>query len=284
MKREKRIGNAACRWCLLWLSVFMLMVFGRGMTVRAEILIRDDAGLFYFEEIQEIREISEQIDKRYRMNILVATTLQTRGKSSADYLEQLYEDAGLADNDAAGGVALVIDLDNRELNLVTERDMIYYITDAREEEIYDAGYEEVSREEYGKSMLAMLKKVQDFLGAGIPGNQYTYDIETGRIVRHRAILPWEAALAFAAAFLCGFLVCLVIYRRYTVVKPYRYAVEQNAEIRITDREDRLVNQFVTHRRIPKNPPPSGGSGGGGRTSVHQSSGGHSFGGGHGRKF
>ena len=131
-------------------------------------------------------------------------------------------------------------------------------------------------------MLAMLDTVIDDLEAGIPGNQYTYDTETGKIVRYRSLTTSDVLLAFAAAMLLSGITVFILYRNYTVVKKYKYSTQKNANIQITGQQDRLINQFVTHRKIENDPPSSGGDSG--RTSTHQSSGGNTYGGGHGRGF
>lgn len=159
---------------------------------------------------------------------------------------------------------------------------MYYITDYREEEIYDAGWEYVTDGEYGEAMLAMLDVVIDDLEAGIPGNQYTYDTETGKIVRYRSLTTSDVLLAFAAAMFLSGITVFILYRNYTVVKKYKYSTQKNANIQITGQQDRLINQFVTHRKIQNDPPSSGGDSG--RTSTHQSSWGNTYGGGHGRGF
>ena len=172
--------------------------------------------------------------------------------------------------------------DNRYLNLATERDMIYYITDYREEKIYDAAQSYASDGEYGNAMIAMLKKVQQYLNEGIPNKQYTYDTETGRIVRYHSLTSGDILFAFFAGLMAAAIISVILYRSYTVVKKYRYSTEKNARLKITAQRDILVNQFVTHRRIEKDPPSGGGDSG--RTSTHHSSGGHTYGGGKGRGF
>ena len=63
---------------------------------------------------------------------------------------------------------------------------------------------------------------------------------------------------------------------------YKYPYQEKSSIKLTQKEDRLVNSFVTTRRIPRPPKNNGGGGFGGGTTTH-SSGGGTFGGG-GRSF
>lgn len=265
----------------IWLTLCIWLCLS-GMTAYAECLVQDDAQLFSDSEVQQIETLAKEIEASWQMNVLVMTCDDADGRESNEVLEDTYEEYGLESNDAKGGIALIIDMDNRELNLVTERDMIYYITDYREEKIYDAAQSYASDGEYGNAMIAMLKKVQQYLNEGIPDKQYTYDTETGRIVRYRSLTSGDILLAFFAGLMVAAIVSVILYRSYTVVKKYRYSTEKNARLKITAQNDILVNQFVTHRRIEKDPPSGGGDSG--RTSTHHSSGGHTYGGGKGRGF
>ena len=69
---------------------------------------------------------------------------------------------------------------------------------------------------------------------------------------------------------------------------YKFNYLEKSSIDLTQKEDRLVNSFVTTRRIPRPSDNSGGGGGGGFSgggggSTTHSSGGGTFGGG-GRSF
>ena len=276
--------RALQRFCLL--AVVCLLFAGSVVCAQASEHVFDIADLFSTSETNRLSELAEELEETYDMKFLMLTVDDAQGRSSRDAAEYFYESGGYDSNGKRGGSVLLIDLDNRELNLVTNGEMILYITDAREERIYDAGYEYASEGDYGEAMIAMLEQTAAYMKKGIPDNQYTYDTETGRIVRHRSISLSDWLLAAGIAVLCASFACFFLYRRYRRVEQYEYSIGQNADIRITGKEDRLVNQFVTHRRIPRDPPPDGGSGGSsaGRSSTHTSGGGGTFGGGHGRSF
>lgn len=279
---EKSTAKTVKRKITGMLATLCICLCLGGVPVLADCLIRDDAQLFSTVVQQEIEALSQEIQDEYQMNVLVMTCEDAQGKESNEVLEDTYEKYGLESNDARGGIALIIDMDNRELNLVTDRDMMYYITDYREEQIYDAGQEYASDGEYGEAMQAMLNQTLEYLQDGIPGNHYVYDTETGKIVRDHRLTAEDILYAFLGALLVSGITAVVLYRRYKVVKKYRYSTEKNASLKITAQNDRLVNQFVTHRRIEQDHSSSGGDSG--RTSTHSSSGGHTYGGGHGRGF
>lgn len=265
-------------------GILILMLMILAVTVHAESGVYDNGALFTSSEVQELETDAAEVAQKYNMNIILLTTDDAQGMSSAEFAENFYESNGYVDNSAKGGIVLLIDMDHRELNLVTYDDMIYYITDEREERIYDAGFDEVADGEYGESMSDMLDAVEDYLEDGIPGNQYTYDVETGEIIRYRKLEGVEIAIAFAVALIGALIPCLILWRKYSVVEDFRYSVNENADMDLKVKEDHMIDMVVTKRRKPKPQSSGGGGSSSGRSSVHRSSGGHRVGGGHGRKF
>lgn len=266
-------------------AVFFTLLFA---SARAESHVFDEGGLFTPQEIYQMEQTAEGLAQEYHMNVLLLTAAYARGMDSREIAEAFYEENGYTENGKRGGIVLLIDMDNRELNLTTYGDMIHYITDEREERIYDAAYRYASDGDYAQAMTAMLVKTGQYLKSGIPGNQYTYDEESGRVVRRRSVSGGDVVIALGFAFACAGAACYTVKRRYRSILQYEYSMGQNADIRITGQQDHLVNQYETVRRIPRTQPPGGGRSGSGtgsgRTTVHRSSGGHSVGGGHGRKF
>lgn len=247
--------------------------------------VYDDAGLFLQGEMAELETAADELRDRHHMNFVIVTTDDAGGKSSREYADDFYMDNGYYDNGERGGITLLIDMDNREVYVSTAGDMLYYVTDKKVEEILDEGYGYVADGDYAKAMAGMLERVDDIIEGGIQNGQYIYDEETGKIIRYRSLTVMDILLAVLAALLLAGGACFGIYRKYSFVEKYQYSINQNANMKLQNRSDHLVNQFVTKRRIPRNPP-SGGNGhssSSGRTTVHRSSGGGSFGGG-GRKF
>ena len=97
---------------------------------------------------------------------------------------------------------------------------------------------------------------------------------------------YSLGAAFAAALIPAAITVGAIKAKYQLkFEDFHYDAYTDSDVQLSVKSDRLVNKFVTHRRIPKNSGSSGGSSGGGgsRSSVHTSSSGRSHGGG-GRKF
>ncbi len=286
MRAAGRLGKSLRILALA--MVCFLLLGARALAGNGDVLVDDAADLFTFAQAEQMRDQARYMAEKYDINVLLLTTDNAGGLSSSAYAERFYEDEGYYGNGADGGIILLIDLDNRELNLVTSGTAIRYITDAREEAVYDAGYGYAAQERYGNAMLAMLQCVWDFMDSGIPSGQYNYDTETGRISRYRTVTLLEALVAFLAALVCALFAARTLKHSYGEVKPYEYSVGQNVDFALTGQKDELVNQFTTRRIRPRVYHSSGGGGGHTgstrRSSTHRSSGGHSYGGGHGRKF
>lgn len=281
----RRMAMDTYRAALAFFAAVLFLMAGVGADAAAG-HVYDRAGLFTYSEEEQLEELAGQLEDTYGMNYLLLTTDDAEGDTSAAYAEAFYEENGYDTDGKAGGIVLLIDMDNRELNLVTNGDMIYYITDAREESIYDEGYSYASDGDYGDAMLAMLEQVRKYMKAGIPSNQYTYDTETGRIVRYKSLTAFDWGLALVLPLAVAAIACAVLWHRYSHVEKYVYSPADNADMKLTGQQDHLVNEFVTRREIPKAPPGAmgGRGGGGGRSSTHTSSGGGTYGGGHGRSF
>lgn len=247
--------------------------------------IFDQSGLMNDREISAITEKANELREKYQMNFVILTTDDAGGKTAMEYADDFYMDQGFYDNDEKGGATFLIDMDNRELWIGTAGDMRYFLTDERIEQVIDAGYSFLRDKEYYDCFEQLLEQTRIFLEKGIPSDQYTYDTETGEIVRYRSIRPIEALIALIAALAAGGIACALVVGKYRLKwGTYKYPFREKSKLTLTGKEDRFMNQVVTTRHIPRNPPPgSGGGGGGGRSSTHTSGGGGNFGGG-GRKF
>jgi uncharacterized protein len=227
----------------------------------------------------------------------VVTTDRANGRSAAKYADDFYEQGGFGTGNENSGALFLIDMDNRELYICTAGAMIRYLTDERIEDLQDMAYDYAVDGAYGDAAQAVLSGMESFYKKGIPGNQYTYDVDTGKVVRHRSIRWYEFLLAFAAAAICGVTAVGSVRREYamkserTSAAGFNMAYRANAEFVYRTQNDKLVNSIVTHQIIPKTNsgggfPGGGFSGGGsgaGRSTVHHTSGGNMHGGG-GRKF
>lgn len=269
-------------------GLLALLFFCR-KSLAAETYVYDNASLLTAGEAQELSERAGRLSEYWNMDFGVVTTDDAQGKTSREYADDFY-DTHFDTSDGRGGVLYLIDMDNREIYLSTCGQAIRYLTDERIGRILDRAYEKIADGDYYGTFDAFFTATEEYLEKGIPSNQYNYDTETGErdyyqntAKKPKQITLWETVLALTAALLAAGGTCGFIVGKYKLkFEDFHYDAYTDSDVRLSLKEDRLINSFVTHRHIPKNNGSSGGGGGAG-SSVHHSSGGVSHGGG-GRKF
>lgn len=271
---------------LLSASLLFSICFASAVCAADTPYVYDQGDLFTYEEADTIAQRIDDFIDSYDMTFAVVTTLDAEGKSSQAYADDFYDQQELGIGDDYSGMLYLIDLDNGELYLSTSGMMIRYITDERVERILDAAYEKAADGDYAGSTLAALKTAEKFMQEGIEDGQYNYSSETGEVD------PYEeeenlTIVALIFGMIVGLIAALIKFFQtkssyQLTAKTYHYPLMDKSTLDLTTKEDRLVNQIVTHRKIPKNPPPSG-SGNPGRSTTHVSSSGRTHGGG-GRKL
>ena len=242
--------------------------------------VYDDAGLLTQSEQKAVEEQILALKEASGWNIFAVTTSDTGGKSTMAFADDFFDEHSPEQED---GVAVVIDMDNRQIYISTCGIAIRYLTDERIERILDDAYEEITDGEYKACLSVMLDGVERYYEDGIPNGQYNYDTETGKVSRYRSITFVEFLIALALGILCSVIVWLSVVGKYRLKSPtFHYDFRGNGHLDLRVREDRFINQTLTHRRIPRETS-GGGHSSAGRSSTHTSSSVRSHGGG-GRSF
>ena len=263
---------------LFFLTIAVTLIGSNSVFAKTEGNVYDDASLLTDSEITELNETITELQEMSGWNVYAVTTEDANGKSAMDYADDFFDEHSTEQED---GVAMLIDMDNREIYISTGGEAIRYLTDERIDAALDDAYDYVSDGAYGDCLQVMLEDTSDYYQSGIPRGQYNYDTETGEVSRHRSLTLVEAGFAFLAAIIAGVVVLFVIVGKYRLkFGTYKYAFHDYGKVDLRVNEDRYVNQTLTHRRIPKQTGSGGSSGG---SSTHTGSGGHSHGGG-GRSF
>lgn len=249
--------------------------------------VYDHADLLTVQEEEYLENLAAERAEQWDMNFLMVTTDDADGKSAMEYADDFY-DAQFPEESEEDGILCLIDMDNREIYLSTSGMAIRYLTDSRIESILDEAYEYVVEGDYYGTFVTFIEETEGYLIKGIPSDQYNYDVDTGEIDDYQEpmrLTLGEFLFAFVAALIPAGVTIGIIKAKYQLkFEDFHYDAYTDSDVQLSVKSDRLVNTFVTHRRIPKNDGHSGGSGGGGsRSSVHRSSSGRSHGGG-GRKF
>lgn len=238
--------------------------------------VYDDAGLLTQSEQKAVEEQILALKEASGWNIFAVTTSDTGGKSTMAFADDFFDEHSPEQED---GVAVVIDMDNRQIYISTCGIAIRYLTDERIERILDDAYEEITDGEYKACLSVMLDGVERYYEDGIPNGQYNYDTETGKVSRYRSITFVEFLIALALGILCSVIVWLSVVGKYRLKSPtFHYDFRGNGHLDLRVREDRFINQTLTHRRIPRETS-GGGHSSAGRSSTHTSSSGRTHGGG-----
>jgi len=288
---------------ILIFLISVLLLFGKMPVAYAmqnqehdgnEARVYDDAGLFTADEKKEFETTIQSMKKEMNMDVVIVTSDNTNGKTAKEYAENFYIEKNFGEGSDYRGVLFLIDMDNREMYILPVGKMNRFLTDSRWNAILDDAYNEISQGDYAACARTYLSGVTKYYRAGIPGDQYNYNAETGEISVYRNIEWYEAALAILVAAATATAVCGGVKSQYSMTRERGRAANSllayraDCEFRYSRQNDNLVNRVVTHVIIPRDTGGSnhssggGGMSSGGQSTVHTNSG-RTMGGG-GRKF
>lgn len=225
----------------------------------ASVVIADDAGLLSDAEEKKLTDEIAEASETTGWNIALGTTMDTGGRSTMEYADDLYDDLFGINTD---GIAIVIDMENRNYYISTSGSAIGTITDSRVESILDAGWDDMSSGDYADAFDAMLRRAVRYKVNEKP------HLATGDFV----------VAGVVAAIVFFLMVGLTAGRYHLKWGTYKYDFHKLGKVNVRNRRDDLVNQFVTHHRIDSGS--SGGRGGGSSTHISHSGGMHGGGGRH----
>lgn len=265
----------------------------------------DDAGLISDFDKEALNLRCKEASEKLEIDIMVATTYDTNGRSARDYGEDLIIDKDLGFEEDGrrekSCVLFLIDLDNSETYIVTSGLGILCITDNDIEEILNQVYNYI-RSDYYMACLAYVDKTVDVIEHNMRAyadeyidkwkeNKYDYDTIESKYVNVEHNMFYRLRNPF---------VCLVISMIIALVSLALMAYNNKAkmtangntymdrnEFKIHVQEDRFTNTTTTKHRISSSSSGSRGRGGSHHSSRggshHSGRGGRSFGGG-GRKL
>ena len=268
--------------------------------VSGQTRVFDQAGLFSETEIIQLEEKVAQCRKSTKMDVVIVSAYADGERSAEEYADDYYDYGGFGVGKKASGVLLLYYMDGPgqpggECYISTAGTMINMLTDERIESILDGVYGDLGNRDFAGATEHFLEDVKVYVKEGVESGQYTYDRDTGEIVRYHSIRLYEAAIAMVIAGILAGSVCLDIKKRYAMKQSSRevsnslQAYRADCAFHFSVAGDKMVNKYVRSVPIPRNT--SSGSGGrghsgsssAGRSTIHTSSSGSSHGGG-GRRF
>lgn len=260
----------------------------------------DQAGLFSETEIIQLEEKIAQCRKSTKMDVVIVSAYADGERSAEEYADDYYDYGSFGVGKKASGVLLLYYMDGPgqpggECYISTTGTMINMLTDERIESILDDVYGDLGNRDFAGAAEHFLEDVKAYVKEGVESGQYTYDRDTGEIVRYHSIRLYEVAIAMVIAGISAGSVCLDIKKRYAMKQSSRevsnslQAYRADCAFHFSVAGDKMVNKYVRSVPIPRNT--SSGSGGrghsgsssAGRSTIHTSSSGSSHGGG-GRRF
>ena len=260
----------------------------------------DQAGLFSETEIIQLEEKIAQCRKSTKMDVVIVSAYVDGERSAEEYADDYYDYGGFGVGKKASGVLLLYYMDGPgqpggECYISTAGTMINMLTDERIESILDGVYGDLGNRDFAGATEHFLEDVKAYVKEGVESGQYTYDRDTGEIVRYHSIRLYEVAIAMVIAGILAGSVCLDIKKRYAMKQSSRevsnslQAYRADCAFHFSVAGDKMVNKYV--RSVPITRNTSSGSGGrghsgsssAGRSTIHTSSSGSSHGGG-GRRF
>ncbi|WP_251866794.1 TPM domain-containing protein [Enterococcus malodoratus] len=253
-----------------------LALFSPLKVLAASDTVDDQANLLSPEERTELSKQADAINQKIKGQVFILTT-NTNTEEPREFANtQLKARVGKDNN----GALLLLDMNQRQIYLSTSGNMIDYVTDKRRDRLLDDVEAAMKDGNYYQASADYLSNAKDFVDDGVPSGSYRIDEKTGKVTYYKSITPLEFTIGLIVAAVAAIGFFISVRLRYQLkTGTYRYPYRQNAQLDLIERQDQLVNSFVTTRRIPK--PSNNGGGGGGSTT--NSSGGGTFGGG-GRSF
>ena len=126
---------------LAFILFALLLMTGSISAMAAKQLVFDEAELLIESEVEEIEAEANALSEAYSMDIVIATTDNTHGKSSRNYADDFFDYGGFGVGPDSDGILFLIDMDNREAYISTSGKGIKYLTDARIEKILDVVFD-----------------------------------------------------------------------------------------------------------------------------------------------
>ncbi len=166
---------------LLSLALAALMIFSAAAALADENRVFDYSGLLAPEEAENLENRLSGLKNVYSMDFAILTTDDTEGKGTGVYCADFFNEMGLGSGEGRDGLVLCIDMDNREIKLVTHGGLVQIIDDSRMESVYDAMYDDVSGGYYYEAFLRGLEQIEEYVQEGPRHGQFTYDTATGAI-------------------------------------------------------------------------------------------------------
>lgn len=231
--------------------------------------VADNAHLLTDEEAQKLLSRADQLSEKHNLDIIIATTLDSRGMVLGDYAADLVD----YNDFSTDNIILVVAMDQRKYVCVTTGMGIYAFTDYTLEAIYDAMEGDMRAGQYAAAFDTYLTLCDRVLTQAAQGKPYDYDLPL--VTRPLSqVLLMRLGIALVPGILIGWLIAYSRKKRMNSAVPQRSAENYLTHMHLTRSRDIYLYTTTARHKIQTN---NGGSGGG--SSTFRGSSGRSHGGG-----
>ncbi|WP_314061410.1 TPM domain-containing protein [uncultured Vagococcus sp.] len=253
-----------------WGSLAMLaLLILISPAVHASEEIFDQANLFSDSQKTDISEKIAVFKQNTGMDGIVVTTNDAGGKTAKDYADDFYDERQFGVGTDRSGFLFLIDMDNRTYHISTNGKMKELLTESRTKKMLDNAEEDMINGDYHLAALSILDDAIKY------SDRYQYDSATGDFKRVRKLTPVKTVIAVVGAIVASIASYSSVYGTYNLKRStYKYSYREKGNLKLSQKEDQLIDTFTTTRHIPK-PTNTGGGGGGGGGGGH-GGGGRSF--------
>ena len=265
---RKRIGY------LILACLFLLGSLG----VRAASLplLFDQAGLLSTKEAQEVGETLNEVSRKHKCDVVVATADKLDGMSPPEYADWLYENSGYGQEEDLNGVLLLISLDDRDWAISTSGDARAVFNDEAQKYMMTKVQPYLSEGNYAQAFLEYAKISESLLTDAEAGVYYGVSQGQENKEPESKGIPFgwligDLGIGVVIAGLLGKSKASKLHgiRRQSSADAYLKA----EGVIFSVKEDRYLRTETERRRIERNEDrPEG------MATTHMSSGGHSHGG------
>lgn len=256
------------------LCCFLIALLLVPAALAAPALVGDNAGLLTAEEAQNLLTRAEEISSLYNIDVIIATTNDSRGMVLGDYAADLVD----YNDFKTDNIILAVAMDQRKYVCVTTGYGIYAFTDHTLETIYDAVEDDMVNGNYAQAFATYLNLCDRVLKQAQDGSPYDVDNpldprSTGEKLGMRLVL------SLVPGFIIAWIIAASQKRAMKTARAQESAHSYLTNMNLTRSRDIYLYTTTTRRKIQ-----TSSSGGGGSSTFSGSSGRSHGGGGGGRSF
>lgn len=252
--------------------------------------IYDEADLLSSEEEVYLENYLDKFSKANQQDLIFVSSADMQGKATRDFAADFYDEK-FPQNDASGAIIL-LDMENRELNIVTTGSMIDIFTDYDEERLYDAGWDSLLEGNYAGMVEDIVQEMSYLMDRGVVAGHQRMSEEEAYLAgkeekRENTLSPVEIAASGLVSLIGGGSFYGITKSKYKpqTRKP-NYNVSANSLVAMAAPLDKLINQQIRYIPVESSNQQNQSSSYNSRTTTTTFTGssGKTHGGGSGRKF